>query len=247
MGIVSKSLHYLHGGWNRLSGQKQNYRHWLWEELKAYRQDRKFTRILEIGPKDGEDTRRLLALQPEKLVLLDLPDKKEALTKKLADLAGLFELHIGNFMYEDLRLGLFDLVWCTGVLYHNPEQLRMIRRLFDILQPGGVLVLETATARRPFSRFGCGVEIWYEESARLHRRYHVSRNVTHLPSRKGVQAWLSLVGFMDVQASSCFWRTSLGLHFNRAAFFASKPESQESQRGIYYAHAGLAYEVGKSL
>jgi hypothetical protein len=81
----------------------------------------KIKRILEIGPKDGEDTRRLLSLQPQKLILLDLPDKKETLTKKLVDLQGSFELHIGNFMYEELRLGLFDLVCCTGVLYHNPE------------------------------------------------------------------------------------------------------------------------------
>ena len=150
-------------------------------------------------------------------------------------------------MYEELRFGLFDLVWCTGVLYHDSEQLRMIRRLFDTLKPEGVLVLETATARRLFSRFGCGVEIWHGESACQHRRHHVSRNVTHLPSRKAVRAWLSLVGFQSVKASSCFWRTSLGLHFNRAAFLARKPKSEESQVGIYYAHAGLAYAVGKSL
>lgn len=247
MGIVLASLHHLHGGWNRLAGQTRNYRQRLWDELQVYQPQKKYTHILEIGPKDGEDTRRLLSLKPQKLVLLDLPDKKETLAKKLVDLQGSFELRIGNFMYEELRLGPFDLVWCTGVLYHNPEQLRMIRRLFDTLKPGGVLVLETATARRLFSRFGCGVEIWHGESARQHRRHHVSRNVTHLPSRKAVWAWLSLVGFQNVKASSCFWRTSLGLHFDRAAFLARKPESQESQVGIYYAHAGLAYAVGKSL
>jgi len=247
MGIVSTSLHHLHGGWNRLSGKSQNYRQCLWEELKDYQPGKKFSRILEIGPKDGEDTRRLLSLKPEDLVLLDLPDKKENLEKKTADLQGTFELHIGNFMYEDLHLGLFDLVWCTGVLYHNPEQLRMIRRLFDSLRPGGVLVLETATARRLFSRFGCAVEIWHGKSARQHRRHHVSRNVTHLPSRKAVKAWLSLVGFHKVQGSSCFWRTSLGLHLDRSAFLAQKPETEESQAGVYYALAGLAYVVGKSL
>ena len=29
-------------------------------------------------------------------------------------------------------LGKFDLIWCTGVLYHNPEQLRMLKK---IIQP----------------------------------------------------------------------------------------------------------------
>ena len=33
-------------------------------------------------------------------------------------------------------------MWCTGVLYHNPEQLRFVRQLFDLTAPGGHLVLE---------------------------------------------------------------------------------------------------------
>jgi len=32
-------------------------------------------RILEIGPKDGEDTQRLLTLTPDHLTLLDLPGR----------------------------------------------------------------------------------------------------------------------------------------------------------------------------
>jgi chemotaxis methyl-accepting protein methylase len=55
-----------------------------------------------------------------------------------------------NLMYSETvsRLDPFDVVWCTGVLYHNPEQLRMVRRLFDLVVPGGVLALESATTAR---------------------------------------------------------------------------------------------------
>ena len=38
-------------------------------------------------------------------------------------------------MYDPVvkQLERFDCVWCTGVLYHNPEQLRMIKKLCDLL------------------------------------------------------------------------------------------------------------------
>ena len=54
-------------------------------------------------------------------------------------------------MYSDVvrALPAHDLVWCAGVLYHNPEQLRMVRLLYDLLEPGDVLVLESATTRNP--------------------------------------------------------------------------------------------------
>ena len=42
----------------------------------------------------------------------------------------------------------FDVVWCTEVLYHNPKQLRMVKLLFDLVHKSGILVIESATARR---------------------------------------------------------------------------------------------------
>ena len=45
-------------------------------------------------------------------------------------------------------VGKFDLIYFTGVLYHNPEQLRFIQKLYDKLNYGGVLVLESATTRK---------------------------------------------------------------------------------------------------
>ena len=47
-----------------------------------------------------------------------------------------------------MKFGKFDLVYFTGVLYHNPEQLRFIQKLYDKLNYGGVLVFESATTRK---------------------------------------------------------------------------------------------------
>jgi len=57
-------------------------------------------RILEIGPKDGRDTRRLLELEPDELVLVDLPRMKETNERWLRELGSsrirypLDELHV---------------------------------------------------------------------------------------------------------------------------------------------------------
>ena len=64
-------------------------------------------------------------------------------------------------------LGKFRLIWCTGVLYHNAEQLRFLRKLFNLLEDDGYLVLESATLRLSAKlRQGNYVEIFYPQTYR---------------------------------------------------------------------------------
>lgn len=97
-----------------------------------------------------------------------------------------------NLMYTDVLDGReFDAIWCTGVLYRNPEQLRMIKKLYGLLCPDGVLVLESATIRRSRLRRESCVEIIYPSSERIERKYHLSQNITHLPSARAVAAYFA--------------------------------------------------------
>ena len=109
-------------------------------------------RILEIGPRDGEDSFRIEEFNPSEYVLIDLPDKEEINLKWLGNLKSNHKFIQTNFLYmtqEDYEsLGKFDLIYFTGVLYHNPEQLRFIQKLYDKLNYGGVLVFESATTRK---------------------------------------------------------------------------------------------------
>ena len=52
------------------------YRKYLFQEVVDYYGKDYFSnkRFLEIGPKDGEDTKRLYSLNPKDYVLFDLPD-----------------------------------------------------------------------------------------------------------------------------------------------------------------------------
>lgn len=232
----------------RLTGRRgPDYRELLFHDLRRKLAGQRPLRILEIGPRDGEDTKRLLTLNPDVLVLVDLPDKEARVRQWLAELAAPnIELIVANIMYDDgcATLDPFDVVWCTGVLYHNPEQLRMIKRLFDFTRRGGILVIESATARRRHLRDENCVEIWFGVPKATHSAHHVSVNVTHLPSKRAVLSWLGMVGFEDICASDCLHRVLRKLGRDRAAFIAQRP--QHDVKAAYYAIAGLDYEIGKA-
>lgn len=200
-------------------------------------------RILEIGPKDGLDSRRLGSLRPSELVLMDLPEKASDVTRWLSELNGPVRYVEANFNYvstDELRaLGCFDLIWCTGVLYHNAEQLRFLRKLYQRLEPGGHLVLESATLRgRALLRDGPYVEIHYPET------YRNTGTITHLPSRGAIKAWLSMVGFRDVVDSSCYRPANRDLETQRYACICRR--GSEDEGGRYYAVSGRnpAYRYG---
>ncbi|MBI1245713.1 MAG: methyltransferase domain-containing protein [Alphaproteobacteria bacterium] len=224
----------------------KDYRGHLFDELVARLAGKRPLRILEIGPKDGLDTARLLTLAPEQMLLVDLEDKRAENDVWLPKLArpGL-EIRYGNLMYEPWvdDLEPFDLVWCTGVLYHNPEQLRMVARLFDLTRPGGLLVLESATARRRFLANENCVEIWYPSpQGAVKRKYHISSNVTHLPSRKAIESWMAMSGFIDIRTSAALRLQSRALARDRAAFIAERG----TVPGSYYGVGGHDFRIGKS-
>ena len=90
-----------------------DYRAYLFEELVAYLGGRRPARLLEIGPKDGLDTRRLLELEPERLTLLDLPRLEASNRAWLSRIESpRIEYVSANVMYSTVvnRLEPFDVV-----------------------------------------------------------------------------------------------------------------------------------------
>ena len=181
-------------------------------------------RILEVGPKHGHDSRRLAELAPAELVLLELPEKRELVRGWLPDVEARAAVRYveGNLLYlspaERGELGSFDLVWCLGVLYHNAEQLRLVKRLFDATAVGGALVLESATSRDPALADLRVVEIHWPEP------YRGVQTITHLPTRLAIACWLEMAGFVDVEQRDVYGKE---LAWQRAVFIARRmPESR---------------------
>jgi 2-polyprenyl-3-methyl-5-hydroxy-6-metoxy-1,4-benzoquinol methylase len=224
------------------------YRGYLFNELveKAGTSNFAGKTILEIGPKDGLDSKRLISLNPKELVMIDLPEKTEANNKWLATLTHPHRYIEGNFMYmpqnEIVTLGTFDLIWCTGVLYHNAEQMRLLRKMYKLLNVGGYFVLESATLRRGGAlKNGCFVEIHYPQT------YRNTGTVTHLPTANAIKAWLTMVGFKEIQDSKCYYHENRQIVGQRYACICRKTDNDEC--GIYYGKSGLnpQYRFGDSI
>lgn len=214
------------------------YRIHLFEELMALAGRDRFrgARILEIGPRDGLDSRRLAALGPSELVMIELPEK-QGVTAPWVDTIPEPKRYIEtNLMYmsraELDALGRFDLVWCTGVLYHNAEQLRMLRRLFTLLRPGGFLVLESATLRGSRRlRAQPVVQVYFPDT------YRNTGTITHLPTTAAINAWLGMAGFGAIHPSRCFDKSNRDVAAGRMACIATKAGDDDG--AVYYGKSGL--------
>lgn len=223
------------------------YRPYLFDELLEKVGGAEFFKgksILEIGPKDGLDSKRFASLTPSKLVLLDLPDKHDMVKDWINEINCQYEYIEGNFLYmnkEELAcLGTFDLIWCTGVLYHNAEQLRFIRKLYKLLNVDGWLVLESSTLRlgRAF-RQGHYVEVFWPDT------YRNSKGITHLPSAPAIRAWLMMAGFEKIIDSECFRKTVKFLDSSRMAVICQKLVTDRDQ--VYLAkRTNEPYRFGDS-
>jgi tRNA (mo5U34)-methyltransferase len=156
-------------------------------------------RILEIGPKHGKDSLLLATLNPSELVLIDLPEKASLVHEWFPQLSATCKaLHVkANILSlteeQYKQLGSFDLIWCLGVLYHNAEQLKLLKKLFDLCNLNGCVVIESATTRtRRLEKLNV-VEIHWPST------YRNVQTITHLPSRQAIKSWMEMAGFTNVK------------------------------------------------
>ena len=135
-------------------------------------------------------------------------------------------MYISKKEYEEL--GKFDLIYFTGVLYHNPEQLKFLYKLYEKLNDNGSLVLESATTRKRSLVNKNIVEIYFPKT------YRNTSTVTHLPSKKAINSWLQMVGFSNIFISSCYDFENLNIKKFRHAVIAIK--KNDDLPSVYYSN-----------
>ena len=200
-------------------------------------------RIVEIGPKHGLDSRLLAELDPRELVLVDLPEKTARVREWLAEVETVCPTRYeeANLLYLSepafRELGTFDLVWCLGVVYHNVEQLRLVRRLFELCADGGRVVIESSTTRPRLLRERNVVELHWP------RPFNGVPTITHLPSRLAVKSWLEMAGFGDVEICDVYSRA---VSKRRAVLTGTKVGPAEGY--LSYGASGLnpVYRAGEA-
>ncbi len=110
----------------------------------------KGARVLEIGPKGGYHSRWIdRTLHPSALVMVELPQKRIYADEWRHELACPHEF-IFESVFTSRRLASmepFDLVFCTGVLYHTVEHFKLLNLLRRATRPppgGGLMVFQSS-------------------------------------------------------------------------------------------------------
>jgi hypothetical protein len=105
-------------------------------------------RVIEIGPLWGRAARDLdKRIKIKEFVFIELPEQKESVDLWIDEIKAPHRVIYTNVIFLDKKelsqLGRFDVVYCTGVIYHIAQQLRFCKILFDLLADNGLLVLES--------------------------------------------------------------------------------------------------------
>ena len=99
--------------------------------------------------------------------------------------------HLPNLCDRPDHWGSFDIVLCLGVLYHMRHPMLMLEKVFSVVAPGGLLVLETAIDALRETR---PAAIFYETT-------ELNNDPTNWfgPNPAMVMAMCRAVGFIDVK------------------------------------------------
>jgi 2-polyprenyl-3-methyl-5-hydroxy-6-metoxy-1,4-benzoquinol methylase len=104
-------------------------------------------RILEIGPKFGYHSKWIdKNLSPQKLVMLELSQKDSYVNEWISELSNPHEVIYESLLESDklLLMERFDLIFFTGVLYHNVEHFKILNILRRLLKDDGTMIFQTS-------------------------------------------------------------------------------------------------------
>jgi SAM-dependent methyltransferase len=92
---------------------------------------------LDAGCGSGQFTRVVAEHGPAMVIGLDLSDAVEEAAALCRDLPNV-QIVQGNVLAPPFKPGVFDLVWCSGVLHHTPDAAGGHEALARLVKPGGV-------------------------------------------------------------------------------------------------------------
>lgn len=104
----------------------------------------------------------------------------------------------GNLSQLKGTLGTFDTATLWATIEHVPEPVQLLRDIFDVLEPGGVLLLDTGIGHDWLDRLLPGVNQWYDPPQHL-----------WVFSREGLEKALMSAGFSVESVDPCFERSGL--------------------------------------
>lgn len=163
---------------------------WKWQRIAEHLGPLDGARILDLGCNNGYTLFRMLAAGAREVWGID-PTLRYGQQLQLAlRLAGPLPLRFDALGWQELPpgLGKLDLILCLGVLYHQGDQLALLRTLNKALTQAGRLILETIVLPGQDAHWILPKD-----------RYACMRNVGFLPTGPALQDLLVRAGFSHIQ------------------------------------------------
>ncbi len=180
---------------------------------------RQYSRLLEIGSALGHFT-ALAAQRGWRVVGLDL--SPEAVSEAAARFG--LDFRAGPLRRHRSALPPFDLVFVGDVIEHVPSPIELLREVYSVLAPGGILCLDTPN-------FASGWRLIGGRRWLGLNRYHIN-----LFEARTLERVLSSCGYLDIRLGSY-------THY-RYESWAARPELQ---RWIRLLPKALAWRVNRFL
>jgi tRNA (mo5U34)-methyltransferase len=162
---------------------------WKWNRLKDVIAPLAGKVVLDVGCGSGYHCWRMrgagaatvIGIEPTPLFIVQF----QALQKYIGDC----NVNILPARMEELpkKLQAFDSVFSMGILYHRRSPFEHLQELFDVLKPGGQLILETLVID------GHQGEVLVPEG-----RYSKMGNIWFIPSVGALEVWLKKMKFENV-------------------------------------------------
>ena len=154
--------------------------------------------VLEVGPKHGMHTKLFDELGAASFTLIELPEKRNQ-QHWIKDIKAPVKV-----FYEDLlRIDFsgpttgntFDVILFCGVIYHNTEQLRLLKKLRTVVHSDTVLVFESSTTRSDDLIDKNVIEVHWPKP------YRDTKTVIFYPSKQACRSLLEMAGWKVIITS----------------------------------------------
>ena len=163
---------------------------WKWDRVKPHIKSLSGKTVLDVGCGSGYHCFRMLGdgakvvigIEPTLLYVMQFQAVNRYVKSKNSAVLPIAIEHMAG-MGEH-----FDTIFSMGVLYHRKDPVEHVHSLWELLKPGGELVLETLIVE------GDQKELLIPDG-----RYARMRNVHNLPSVSLVQEWMENAGMKNVR------------------------------------------------
>lgn len=164
--------------------------HLKWQRFTPYLPNLMQKKIADIGCNNGYYMYRMAAYAPQLVIGFDPNPRYWYQFQLLQQFTQIEDMHFELLGAEQLEYypQFFDVVFCMGILYHHPDPLSLLAKIWRALAPEGTLVLECA-----------GIGGAEPIALCPEKRYAKVPGTWFLPTLSCLRNWLTRSGFRQLQ------------------------------------------------